>query len=163
MLSADRRHYAQAEEYFQQAFTLATQAGDLRLEGLCRLNRAEVLLETQRYDEALDEADQARDLFARIGSRIEEADVFRLLGAIFRNIGRHGIAESNLLAACEHAGRTGAVLIEAEAARELGRLRTDQGRVPEAVIAFQRAAALFDRLGARGDLAAVEKLIAEAG
>ena len=102
-----------------------------------------MLLETQRYD--------------------EEAEVFRVLGAIFPIIVRHGIAESNLLAACDHARRTGAVLIEAESARELGRLRTDQGRVSEPVIAFQRAAALFDRFGARGDLAAVEKLIADAG
>lgn len=163
IISADRRQFHRAQEQFEQALTLALRTGDLRLQGLCRLNRAEVLLEFQRYDEAANEAEQAQALFSHLGSIVEEADVYRVLGAVFRNIGQLGIAESNLLAACEHARRTGAALTEAESLRELGRLRVDQGRLSEAVDVLQRASAVFQRIGAKGDVAEIESSLAEIG
>ncbi len=160
ILSAGRGAFELAEEYLDQALRGARQVGDLRLEGLCGLSRAEVYLATDRVDAAWDEVEKARAVFSQLGSLIEESEVYRLFGAVFRHQGREAMAEANLIAACEHARVTGAVLTEAESFRELARLRLDQGRTAEAVDAYQRAGALFDRTGALGDRAAVDSCLA---
>ena len=163
MISADQRQFRRAQRQFEQALALAQRTGDLRLEALCRLSRAEVLVESERYDEAAAEAELAQMLFSRLESVVEEADVYRVLGAIFRRVGQLRIAESNLLAACAHARTTGAALTEAESLRELGRLRVDQGNSAAAANVFREAGEVFGRLGAKGDLADIESSLAAIG
>jgi tetratricopeptide (TPR) repeat protein len=163
MINADRREFRRAQEQFEQALTRAVRSGDLRLQAVCRLSRAEVLLESEGYDEAAGEAERAQVLFSQLGSVVEEADVYRVLGAIFRRVGQLRIAESNLLAACAHARTTGAALTEAESLRELGRLRVDQGRSSDAAEAFRQAGEVFGRIGAKVDVADVESSLAAIG
>lgn len=162
-LSFTRGEFGLAERYFDRALGAAVRVGDLRLEGLCHLNRAEARLSQGRPEAAWDDVERAQALFSQLGSLVEEAEVYRLFGAVFRHLGRDGTAEANLLAACEHARRTGAVLTEAASHRELARLRIDQGRTTEAIEAYRRAGTLFDRIGARGEGAEIDACLATVG
>ena len=163
MNAADRQNWSLADGYLKRALAIAIRTHDLRLEGLCRLNRAEVLTGRQQYEDAWDQAEAAQAIFSQLGSLLEEADVYRVLGTIFRHIGRARMSESYLTAAARHAEHTGAVLTEAESWRELGRLHADNGSEDRALEAFRQAANLFTRIGAQSDLAEVEARMATIG
>ena len=107
--------------------------GDVHLEGLCLLNHAEVHVARQRFEEARGNAEAALAIFDRLDTRIDKADVYKVLGVVYRETGRHALAESRLRAAIDQAVGTGSVLSEAEASRELARLYQMMGRNQEAL------------------------------
>lgn len=163
MIAADHRDFGRAEDLFTQVLGLARATGVRRLEGLCHLNRAEVLAETQRYSEALEDARVSLAIFVELGSVIEQADCYRVIGATLRALGNHSLAESHLTVALREARRSQSTIAEAEASRELARLRLEQGETDEALQYFREAAELFGRIGARTDLQDVETRIASLG
>jgi tetratricopeptide (TPR) repeat protein len=83
---------------------------------------------------------------------------YRLLGVVYRETGRPALAESRLRSAVEIAASAGVPLEEAEARLELARLYRRTGRRAEALRHTARARALFERLGARGELPMVDEL-----
>jgi putative nucleotidyltransferase with HDIG domain len=161
MVSADRARWHDAERYYALSRALATQMGDLHLEGLCLLNHAEVLVARQRYEDARTGAEQALELFNRLGARLDKADAYKVLGVVYRETGRPILAESRLRAAIEHAVATGSVLSEAESSRELARLLQTMGRNQEALQLLGAAHRLFGRLDARVDLVDVAGKVAQ--
>jgi len=152
MLSADCRDWTQARDYYRRSRELAVEHGDLRLQGLCRLNDAEVLLAQQRYEVAQDEAEAAVGIFFRLGLLIDIADGCRVLGMVFREMGRWSMAEANLRSAIDLAQRTQAVLVEAESRRELGELYRRRLRREEAIGCLRSAEGLFERLAAHHEV-----------
>jgi tetratricopeptide (TPR) repeat protein len=160
MISADRREWTQARDYYRQSRELAVEQGDLRLQGFCQLNDAEVLLAQQRYGPAQDEAEAAFRLLFRLGSFIDIAEGWRVLGMVFREIGRWSLAEANLRSAIELAQRSRVVLIEAESRRELGELYRQSLRQEEAIGCLRSAEALFERLAAHHEVADVRRRVA---
>ncbi len=161
MMSADHREYARAEQYFSEAMALARLLHDSRLEGLCLLNRGEILVARQAYTHAEHDVEAARAIFVGLGSVVEEADCRRVLGAIYAHTGNPERALVHLTAAINLAIDAEIPLTEAEAWRELGYFRAGQGRVDEAYQALEEAVALFDRLGARHEVAEVSRRLSE--
>lgn len=152
MLSADRSEWDRADDYFRRSRTIAEALGESHLSALCALNHSEVHLARQQYESARLSAEAALAAFEQIGSRIDKADAYRVLGTIFRETGRLTLSESRLQAARALASEAGSTLSEAEATRELALLRQAMGRNQEALTLLSSAHALFARLDARLDL-----------
>ena len=152
MVSADRELWEDAERYYARSFEIAEAIGDIHLQGLGLLNHAEVHLARQRYDRAKQDAEAALGIFDQIGSKLDKADAYKVIGRAYRETGRHALAESRLRAAIDLAVTTGSILSEAEASRELALLYQSMGRNQEALRLLNTAHRLFGRLDARVDL-----------
>ena len=151
MISADQKLWARAEEYFRKSLHLAELLHDLRLHGLCLLNRAEVHLALQQYEHARRSAEEALGIFNELDAQLAKADAYKMLGMIFRETGRPALAESRLRTAIELAVGTGALLSEAEATRELALLCQSMGRNRDALALLSTAYRLFGELHAQLD------------
>lgn len=152
MVSADCRQWEDADRYFRLSLGIARAIGDIHLEGLGLLNHAEVHLARQDYDQARQNAETALGIFDQLGSQLDKADAYRVIGRAYREVGRFPLAESRLRAAMDLAAGTGSVLSEAEVARELALLYQTMGRSREALSYLNVARTLFGRLDARLDL-----------
>jgi tetratricopeptide (TPR) repeat protein len=152
MVSSDRELWDDADRYFRQSLDIAQAIGDVHLQGLGLLNHAEVHLARQRYDQARLNAEAALGIFDRLDSRLDKADAYKVIGRVYRETGRHALAEARLRAAVDMAVSTGSVLSEAEASRELALLYQAMTRNQEALRLLNAAHRLFSRLDARVDL-----------
>jgi putative nucleotidyltransferase with HDIG domain len=161
MINADRGEWGAAEKYYEESRRLAEQIGDVHLQGLCRLNHSEVHLARQAFEQARESAEAALAIFDRLGSRLDKADAYRVLGVVYRETGRTALAEARLRAAIDLAVATGSVLSEAEASRELARLFQGMGRNQEALTLLNAAWRLFSRLEAHLDLVDVQAKVAD--
>ena len=163
MVSADRELWDDADRYFRRSLEIAEAIGDIHLQGLGLLNHAEVHLARQRYEQARQNAEAALGIFDQLGSRLDKADAYKVIGRVYRETGRHALAESRLRSAIELAVSTGSILSEAEASRELALLYQSMGRNQEALRLLNAAHRLFGRLDARVDLVDVSTKVAQAG
>ncbi len=161
MASYDRQEFDAAERYFRQSYEIAQRAGDAYLEGLCLVNHAKVHVARERYEDARGNAEAALAVFDRVGVESAKADAYRVLGMVYRETGRHALAESRLRSAIDLAVAAGSALNEAEASRELAILYQAMGRNQEALKLLNAARRLFRRLDARVDLVYVEGKEAE--
>jgi putative nucleotidyltransferase with HDIG domain len=152
MVSSDRELWDDADQYFRQSLDIAQVIGDVHLQGLGLLNYAEVHLARQRYEQARLNAEAALGIFDRLDSRLDKADAYKVIGRVYRETGRHALAEARLRSAVEMAVGTGSLLSEAEASRELALLYQGMGRNQEALRLLNAAHRLFSRLNARVDL-----------
>ena len=157
LLAADEQHWEEAYRQFRRALGIALREGDTYLEALCLLNQADVHLALERWDEAREGAERALRIFDRLESRRDKAAANRVLGMVFRETRRPALAESRLRSAVEIAVSTTCPLSEAEARRELAELYRWQGRGIDALAELDTAADLFSRLGARADVADIER------
>jgi putative nucleotidyltransferase with HDIG domain len=157
MLCADRQLWSDADGHFRRSRAIAEAVGDLHLAALCALNHSEVHFARGEFERAREGAETALATFERLGSRLDKADAYRVIGMAYRESGRFTLAESRLRAAQEIAGATGSTLGEAEACRELALLFQATGRNQEALTHLTTAYRLFSRLDARLDLVDVER------
>src|SRR5260221_728468 len=72
-------------------------------------------------------------VFDRVGVESAKADAYRVLGMVYRETGRHALAESRLRSAIDLAVAAGSALNEAEGSRELALLYQAMGRNQEAL------------------------------
>lgn len=161
MVSADRGLFDEAYRYFQQSSALATRRGDAYLQGLCLVNKAEVDVARQRFQDARQDAEAALALFDQLGERRAKADAYRVLGMVYRETGRPELAEARLRSAIELAAGASAGLNQAEAWRELALLYQAMGRNQEALRSLNVAYGLFRQLDACADLIYVGGKVAE--
>ena len=151
MLHADRKLWDEADGHFRHSYALAQQINDLHLQGLCLLNHAEVHIARGNFDDAKKNAETALLHFGQIEAELDKADAYRMLGVVYRKTGRPILAEARLKAALDLAKKTGSVLSEAEACREMAVLCQEQNRNIEALTLLHSAHQLFYRLNARTD------------
>ena len=90
MVSADRELWDDADRYFRRSLDMAKSIGDIHLQGLGLLNHAEVYLARQHYEQARQNAEAALGIFDQVGSRLDKADAYKLIGRVYRETGRHG-------------------------------------------------------------------------
>jgi putative nucleotidyltransferase with HDIG domain len=152
MVSADRELFDEADTFFRESRALAERSGDVYLQGLCLVNHADVEVARQRFENARQDAEAALALFDQLGARGHKANVYRVIGMVYRETGRPALAESRLRSAIELAVAAGSVLYEAEASCELALLYQTMGRNQEALRLLNAAYRLFRRLDARADL-----------
>ena len=161
MISADRHQWEIADQYFNSSLALADSLGDVRLRGLCLLNRTEVLVARQRFEEARLSAEDALRLFDELDARAQKADAYKFLGVVYRETSRPVLAEARLRNAIDLAIECSSQLGEAEASRELAKLYQLMGRNHEALTMLNAARTLFVQLDARGDLSDVTRKAAD--
>lgn len=161
LAAIDRKKWKQAERHFLESLRLARETGDRHLEALCLLNRSEILIAQQRYDEARTTTEEALQLFGQLESEIDKADAYRMLGVVFRETGRPQLAEVRLQEAIEKARSTGGLLAEAEARRELAILYQTQNRNREALTLLNASYQVFGRVNALGALRDIAAKVAE--
>jgi tetratricopeptide (TPR) repeat protein len=159
MVSADCEQWDEADGYYRLCLAAARAIGDIHLEGLTLLNHAEVHLARREYEHARQNAETALGIFDQLGSQLDKADAYRVIGRAYRETGRLPLAESRLKRAMELAVNTGSLLSEAEVAREMGLLYQALGRNEEALAYLNAARTLFGRLDAKLDLADVSTRI----
>lgn len=159
MLSADGAQWDDADRYYGLCLNASRRLGDIHLEALALLNQAEVHLARRQYDLARHNAETALGVFDQLGSQLDKADAYRVIGRAYRETGRYPLAESRLKNAMELAVGTGAILSEAEVAREIGLLYQAMGRRDDALAYLHVARTLFGRVDARQDLADVSTRI----
>jgi putative nucleotidyltransferase with HDIG domain len=157
MISADQQQWELADGYFDSSLALADSLGDVRLRGLCLLNRTEVHIARQRFEEARLSAEDALRLFDELDARAQKADAYKFLGVVYRETSRLVLAEARLKSAIDLASECGSQLGEAEASRELAKLHQMMGRNQEALGLLNAARTLFLQLDARGDLSDVTR------
>jgi putative nucleotidyltransferase with HDIG domain len=161
MISADQQQWEIADRYFNSSLALADSLGDVRLRGLCLLNRTEVLVARQRFEEARLSAEDALRLFDELDARAQKADAYKFLGVVYRETSRPVLAEARLKNAIDLATECSSQLGEAEASRELAKLYQVMGRNHEALTMLNAARTLFVQLDARGDLSDVTRKAAD--
>jgi len=161
MISADQARWEDADRFYRQSQFLAEALNDTHLRALCLLNHTEVHLAAERYEEAQKSAERALAIFDELGSHLDKADTYKMLGVVYRATGRNALAESRLRTAIELAASTGAVLSEAEATRELALLYQQTNRNQESLKLLTTCHRLFHRLDARVDLVDVAAKLRE--
>lgn len=159
MVSADCELWDEADRYFRLSLDIAKRIGDIHLQGLSLLNHAEVHLARQQYEQARQSAETALGIFDQLGSKLDKADAYRVIGRAYRETGRYPLAESRFRSAVDLAVTTGSILSEAEVSRELALLYEVMGRKHEALNLLNAAHGLFSRLDARLDLVDVSSRI----
>ena len=152
MVRMDQGLLADAEVQFRESHAVASRVGDASLQALCLVSLADVDVARQRFENARQHAEDALAQFDRLGERRGKADAYRVLGIVYREMGRHVLAESRLRAAIELAKAADAALIEAETSREMALLCQSVGRNQDALGHLNRAHRLFQRLEARPDV-----------
>ena len=150
-----------AADYFRQSLEIAQRTGDAHLKGLCLVNHAKVLIAQGKAEQACDNAQAALSVFDQLGVERAKSGAYLVLGIVNREAGRFDLAASQFQAAIELAVRSGSVLNEADASRELALLFQAMGRNQDALRLLHTAHRLFGRLDARHDLVHVDGKVAE--
>ncbi|HEX5724939.1 MAG TPA: HD domain-containing phosphohydrolase, partial [Longimicrobiaceae bacterium] len=148
---------AAAEASFDRAAGIAAGLDDERTLAAVELNRAELLLERGALAEARRAVDRAHAIATRMGSRWRLAQAHRCYGILHREAGEPAAAEEHLARAVELARAAGDRLVEAEAESERGILHFRGGDNRRALRSLNRAHRLYTELGARRELADLDR------
>jgi putative nucleotidyltransferase with HDIG domain len=159
MVSAERRRYDDAEQYYKDSYDIAARLGDTHLQQLCLLNHAEVLIARGSYERAKQNAGAALSLAPPGGGVTSQA--YRIIGMADRESGRRALALSRLQSSVDIAETAGSTLNEAAGRRELALLYQKMGRNREALTLLNEAHALFSRLNARAHVVSIAGRMAE--
>jgi putative nucleotidyltransferase with HDIG domain len=152
MIASQQGDHSGAEASLSRSAVMAARIEDVHLEGLCWLNLAAVAHRSRQFGDALKRAEAALAIFEQLGCQADKADVYKVIGMVFRDTGRPVMAEARLRAAAQIAGQTSSVLTEAESSRELALLYQTLGRNQEALGLLNHAHGLFSRLRAQIEL-----------
>jgi putative nucleotidyltransferase with HDIG domain len=160
MLQVDLGRLDLGEEYFSRALALCEPLGDIVYSGIIHINRAELFLARGELDRARESCDEGFEVFSRLNHAIRKAEALKFYGVIYRESGKLHLAEIHLRQAIEIASQE-EPLLEAEAQREMARVRRAQGHNRGALEALNRSHTLFTRLQAQTEQADIDERIAE--
>jgi serine/threonine protein kinase len=134
LISRRQSNYNQAENYFKQAKDLAQSYNGLYNIALAESNLSSLYADQGiNPDEALREAEKAREFFRSSGYRGEELTVLLIIARVNRKLGNFYVADRAIQDAIPISIRRGDQLSEAIAHLEYGQLLADQGRYTEAI------------------------------
>jgi putative nucleotidyltransferase with HDIG domain len=157
MAHTDQKQWAEAERAFDQALLAAERRHDAETLGTVQLNRADLYLKRERFDDARACCDQAFEIFGRIGSTSGLGETYKCYGVLYRQSGKLHLAEAHLALVAELAEQADYPLLEAEAQREQAAVHLEQGRKAEALKSLNRSHRLYTALKARRELVDVDK------
>lgn len=159
MVEADLALWDDADASFVAALARASAASDREMIAKTLVNRSEVLVELGALSEAVEHCDRALGLYADIGDEVGRGESLRWRAHAIGRAGDLVTAERNATEALHIAMRSGARLLEAQSARDLGVLRGLMGDRAGGVKELRRALALFTQLGARREAQEIAALI----
>jgi putative nucleotidyltransferase with HDIG domain len=151
-IHGQQKKWEDAERYYALSLEITTRLGDVQHRGQVLLNQAEAQIARDRYVAAQRNAEDALRIFDKLDFVRHKSEAYRVLGVIYRAVGRKTLAEARLQTAIDLAQSAGAILAEAEASREQAQLFRDLGRNQDALRMLNASYRLFGRLDARADL-----------
>jgi putative nucleotidyltransferase with HDIG domain len=157
MAHADMKQFTLAEESFNAAMMAAENRRDAETLGTVQLNRADLYLKQDRFDDARACCDQAFEIFGRLGSTSGIGETYKCYGVLYRQSGKLHLAEAHLSLVAELAQQADHPLLEAEAERERALVHLEQGRKTDALKSLNRAHRLFGDLTARRELVDIDR------
>lgn len=157
MAHTDLGQYVLAEEAFHAALGAAESLRDAETLGTVQLNRADLYLKQERFDDARACCDQAFEIFGRLGSTSGIGETYKCYGMLYRQSGKLHLAEAHLSLVAELAQQADHPLLEAEAERERALVHLEQGRQTDALQSLNRAHRLFRNLTARRELVDIDR------
>jgi putative nucleotidyltransferase with HDIG domain len=160
MLHVDLGRLDEADDYFQRALEICGVSGDVVNAGIVHVNRAELFLARGQLDKAREACDEGFEIFSRLNYPVRKAEALKFYGVIYRESGKLHLAEIHLRQAIEIAAPEDP-LLEAEAQREMARVRRAQGHNQEALEALNRSHVLFTQLQAQAEQADIDQRITE--
>src|SRR5437867_507114 len=140
-----RGNYSTALRILEQVRRRHEQLDDARRVGLCDMDRAEIYLELNLFDDAADIAARAYDIFQRLGNRYETAKCLTYHGIAYFETSKKEDAEKSLLAAREIFVNEGNDLLVAVVDLWRAQLLTRQQQFSTAQELAQRSAEVFER------------------
>jgi serine/threonine protein kinase len=134
LVSKLQSDYKQAEKYLKEAKEIAHRYNGLYYIALAESNLGSLYAEQGiRPDEAIREAEKAREFFKSSGYRQEELVTLLVIARLNRKLGNFDVAERAYQDAIPVSIRRGDRYVGAVARVEYGRLLANQGRYPEAL------------------------------
>ncbi|HEX6558252.1 MAG TPA: HD domain-containing phosphohydrolase, partial [Longimicrobiales bacterium] len=161
MAYVDMQRWSDAETAYDQALFSAEVQRDAETLGTVQLNRAELYLKCERFDDARACCDQAFEIFGRIASTSGLGETYKVYGTLYRASGKLHLAEAHLALVAELAQDADHPLLEAEAERENALVLLEQGRKAEALKSLNRSHRLFTNLKARHALIDLDRQLDE--
>jgi putative nucleotidyltransferase with HDIG domain len=146
------QRWEEADTHFAASLELATKIGETQLRANALLQRTEIHLARQRYEDARQGAEEALRIFDELGVRQGRSEAYRFLGMMYRETGAPALAEARLRSSMKLASDAGTNVEEAEATRELAVLYQQLNRNQDALTLLNTAHRLFQRSGAQADL-----------
>jgi tetratricopeptide (TPR) repeat protein len=162
MVEADLARWEDADRSFIAALDLATASSNSEMIAKTLVNRSEVLVARGEIGDAVEHCERALRIYDAVGDEVGRGEALRWRAHALGRAGEHAAAERSAGDALQIAIRSGARLLEAESARELGLLRTARGDREGARRFLQRAYDLFAQLGARREADVVRALLGPA-
>lgn len=157
MLHVDRDEFREGERCYDEAADLARANNDSGVFGMIELNRAELYLRRGRFEDARRRCESALLTFTRSRSKPGQGEAYRLLGMMYRESERPHLAEIHFGLALRCAEDATEPLLQAETLREWALVHLEQRRSREAVKTLNRSHQLFNALGARREVADLER------
>lgn len=149
-----------ADEHLGNALVACRRLGDPLTEATVQINRTELFLGWANLPEARSSCDEAFEIFSRLEEHAGRSEALKFYGIIYRESGKHYLAETHLREAIEVAASHEFPIEEAEAYRELALVLRQQGRNREALSALNRSHELLSDMQASQYQAETEKRIA---
>lgn len=153
----------ESREAAERALEIAEQISSARLAAQALIMRGEAL--ALRGDLALGKVQVERGLVSARSEEdpLTEIEGLRILAGLERRAGRQSVAEELVERAARLAEKVGHPWFLAEVEAERGELLASLGRREAAQVAWERSAALYDRLGAEGRAARMRRRAARFG
>jgi putative nucleotidyltransferase with HDIG domain len=157
MAYVDLERYTEADGAYTRALAMAEMRGDADLVGTVQVNRAELFVHLQMFDEARVCCDQAFEIFGRLESSWGLGEAYKAYGIIYREGGKLHLADAHLELVIELAHDNGNALLEAEGEHERALVALIQGKKRDALKGLNRAQRLFSNLSATRELFDIDK------
>lgn len=159
MVHVDQNLFGTAETDFAEASIGAEATGDPVLLGTIELNRAELYLRTQKYEQARESCGRALDIFTRLRARTAIAEAYKLHGILYRDTGKPHEAGSHFAMALGLAEIGHDRLLQAETRLEWGLLHLEVGERREGILHMNGALRLFGELKASREVGAIQRKV----
>ncbi len=144
-----------------RAIDIAYEIGDRRLLAQAMSGRGETVALQRDYRLARDQVERALDLAIENEDKLTEIDALRVLSLVEQNDGSVEKAEQLALKAKDGAAEVDHPWMLAVVQRRLGDLYRDTNRSTDAAVAYEEAAAHYDRLGSKSNAEEMRKLSSE--
>jgi putative nucleotidyltransferase with HDIG domain len=161
MAHVDLGQYQTAEECFDKAYAIASACEDAHHLARIQVNRAELYLKRQQYEQARQSCDDAFAIYSRLGAKSGLGEAYKFYGIFYRETGKSHLADIHLDLALKLAESAQNPLLQAEVTHELARVHIEERRNRDAIFCLNRAHRLFNQMQAGRDIRAVEAQMRE--
>jgi putative nucleotidyltransferase with HDIG domain len=146
---------------FDQSYEIASSARDLNTLGFIQINRAEMYMKRQHYEEARFCCDDGFTIFTQLDSKTGLGEAYKFYGALYRETGKPHLADIHLSLAWNLSKDASNVLLQAEVQHELARVHLEEHRNLEAIGCLNSAHKLFGTVQARREMMSIDEMLNE--